>query len=80
MEKARHAAEYERASAAWDALKSNPSAKGYEKARQDFELAKLPAKHAQARAELDRAIKAADAAFPSGSMPYSDFRTVSSRI
>jgi hypothetical protein len=62
-EKARHAAEYERASAAWDAVKSHPDAKGYENARQEFELAKLPANHDTARAELDRSIRAADAAY-----------------
>ena len=63
LEKARHAAEYERASAAWDAMKSNSSAKSYEKARQEFEAAKLPANHDAARAELDRAIRAAGAAY-----------------
>jgi hypothetical protein len=63
LEKARHAAEYERASAAWDAVKSNPSAKGYDVAWRAFQDAKLPADHTQACAELDRAIKAADAAY-----------------
>jgi hypothetical protein len=63
LEKARHAAEYERASAGWDAVKSNPSAKGYDVAWRAFQDAKLPADHTQARAELDRAIKAADAAY-----------------
>jgi len=62
-EKARHAAEYERASAAWNAVKSNPNAKGYDKAREEFELSKLPAIHDAARAELNRAIRAADAAY-----------------
>ena len=62
-EKARQAAKYERANAAWNAVKSNPSATGHDKARQEFELAKLPANHDAARAELNRAIKAADAAF-----------------
>jgi hypothetical protein len=60
LEKARHAAEYERASARWDALKSNPDAKGLQEASQAFQNAKLPADHAPARTELDRAIKAAD--------------------
>jgi hypothetical protein len=63
VEKARHAAEYERASAAWNAVKGNPDANGYDKAREEFELAKLPANHDAARAELNRAIRAADAAF-----------------
>jgi hypothetical protein len=63
FEKARHAAEYERASAGWDAVKSNPSAKGYDVAWRAFQDAKLPADHTQACAELDRAIKAADAAY-----------------
>jgi hypothetical protein len=63
LEKARHAAEYERASAAWDTVKSNPSAKGHDVAWRAFQDAKLPADHTQARAELDRAIKAADAAY-----------------
>src|SRR5262249_28245594 len=60
LEKARHAAEYERASAQWDAVKSNPDAKGYDDAWQAFQDAKLPTDHTLARAELDRAIKAAD--------------------
>jgi len=34
-EKARHAAEYERANAAWNAVKSNPHAKRYDKAREE---------------------------------------------
>jgi hypothetical protein len=63
LEKARHAAEYERASAAWNAVKSNPVAKGYDMARQAFEVSKLPANHDAARAELNRAIRAADAAY-----------------
>ena len=62
-ERVRHAAEYERASAAWNAVKSNPNAKGYDKAREEFELSKLPAIHDAARAELNRAIRAADAAY-----------------
>jgi len=62
-EKARHAAEYERANAAWNAVKSNPNAEGYDKAREEFELSKLPAIHDAARAELNRAIRAADAAY-----------------
>ena len=62
-EKARHAAAYERASAAWNAVKSNPNAKGYDKAREEFELSKLLANHDPARAELNRAIPAADDAY-----------------
>src|SRR5262249_7331921 len=61
-DKARPAAEYERANAAWNSVKSNPNAKGYDKARKEFEFAKLPANHDPARAELNRAIRAADAA------------------
>ena len=53
-------AEYERASARWDAVKSNPYANGY---LASFKDAKLPADHTQARAELDAAIRAADAAY-----------------
>src|SRR5262249_545132 len=60
-EKARHAAEYERASAAWNAVKSNPNAEGYDKAREEFGVSKLAAIHDAARAELNRAIRAADA-------------------
>jgi len=37
-EKARHAAEYERTNATWNAVKSNPNATGYDKAREEFEL------------------------------------------
>src|SRR5215469_13176795 len=61
--KARHAAEYERANAAWNAVESNPNGKGYDKARREVEFAKLPANHDPARAELNRAIRAADAAY-----------------
>jgi hypothetical protein len=63
FEKARHAAEYERASARWDAVKSNPCATGYNNAWRAFQDAKLPANHDAARAELDRAIRAADATY-----------------
>jgi hypothetical protein len=62
-EKARQAAEYERASAAWNAVKSNPDANRYDKAREEFEVSKLPANHDSARAELNRAIRAADEAY-----------------
>jgi len=62
-EKARHAAEYERASARWDALKSNQDAADYEGAWLAFQRAKEPANHTQARAELNRAIRAADAGY-----------------
>ena len=63
VEKARHAAEYERASALWDALKMNPKADGYDEAWRQFQLAKQPPNHDQARAELHRAIRAADEAY-----------------
>jgi hypothetical protein len=63
FEKARHAAEYERASARWDALKSNQDAEGYEEAWRAFQRAKDPANHTQARAELEGAIRAADAVY-----------------
>jgi hypothetical protein len=61
--KARHAAEYERASARWDTVKSNPDAKGYDDAWRAFQDAKLPADHTKAREELDRVIRAVDAAY-----------------
>jgi hypothetical protein len=69
LEKARHAAEYEKASARWNAVKSNPEAKGYDEAWQAFQDAKLPADHTLARAELDAAIRAADAASTRGDCP-----------
>ena len=56
-------ARYETARGAFDALKPTPEAEGYETARQAFQDAKLPADHTQARAELDRAIRAADEAY-----------------
>jgi hypothetical protein len=60
VKKARHAVEYERASARWDAVKSNPNAARYQEAWRAFQDAKLPADHTQAKTELDAAIKAAD--------------------
>jgi uncharacterized iron-regulated protein len=54
---------YENARDAFDALKPTPEAEGYETARQAFQGAKEPADHSEARAELDRAIRAADAAY-----------------
>jgi hypothetical protein len=56
-------ADYLAARDAFDALKPTPDAEGYETARQAFQGAKLPADHTQARAELDRAIRAADEAY-----------------
>jgi len=58
--KARHAAEYERASARWAVVKSNPDGKGYDDAWRAFQNAKLPADHTKAREELDRVICAVD--------------------
>ena len=63
VEKARHAAAYERASARWDAIKMNPKSERYEEAWWAFQLAKQPPNHNKARGELDRAIKAADGAY-----------------
>ena len=63
LEKARHAAAYERASARWDTLKMDPKAERCEEAWRAFQLAKQPPNHNKARAELDRAIKAADEAY-----------------
>ena len=58
-----HREAYMAAKADWDAIRSTPGADGYEKARQAFIDASAPADHTQARAEMDRAIRAADAAF-----------------
>ena len=44
-------------------MKSNPGGKGYDDAWRAFQDAKLPADHTQARAELYRAIEAADEAY-----------------
>ena len=63
VEKARHAAEYERASALWDALNMNSKADGYDEAWRQFQLAKQPPNHDQARADLYRAMGAADEAY-----------------
>ena len=51
------------ASAAWDAVKSTADAERYEEARQAFLTANAIADHGEARAEMDRAITAADAAY-----------------
>ena len=61
-ENVRRAAEYERASARWDAFKSSQEAEGYETAWRAFQRAKEPADH-RAPAELHRAIKIADEAY-----------------
>ena len=63
LERARHAAEYERASARWDVRKSAPNGEAYEEAWRAFQAAKQPPNHTQARAELDRAIKTANQAY-----------------
>jgi hypothetical protein len=61
--KLKHRKAYMAARAAWDATKSTPDAIGYEEARQAFVNANAVADHTEARAELDRAIRAADAAY-----------------
>ena len=63
LERARHAAEYERASARWDAVKMNPKSERDEAASGAFQLAKEPPNHSKARAELHRSIRAADEAY-----------------
>jgi hypothetical protein len=63
FEKARHAAEYERAAARWDAVKASPDAKRYDVAWRAFQTAKLPPDHSRARAALDAAIRAAGAGY-----------------
>jgi hypothetical protein len=63
VESARHAAEYERASAQWDAVQGCPKARGYDEAAREFQLAKQPPNHTAARTELHRAIRAADEAY-----------------
>ena len=63
LERARHAAEYKRASAQWDALKSTRNSEAYQEAWRAFQAAKQPPSHTQARAELDRAINTADQAY-----------------
>jgi len=60
VEKARHAAEYESASARWDAVKRNPDVPNYEAARQAFERSKEPANLQAARRVLGEAIRQAD--------------------
>src|SRR2546423_15590931 len=48
---------------AWRAIKSTPDAEGYDVAREAFIKASEVADHREARAELDRAIRAADEAY-----------------
>ena len=57
-----HRSTYMAAYAAWRAIKSRPDAEGYEFAREAFIKASEVADHREARAELDRAIRAADEA------------------
>lgn len=59
----KHREAYMAARADWDAVKSAPAADGYEEARQAFLTANVPADHTEDRAEMDRAIRAADAAY-----------------
>ena len=59
----KHREAYMAARAAWDAVKSTPEADGYEEARQAFLEANAPADHTEARAEMDRALRAADAGY-----------------
>ena len=59
----KHREAYMAAHAAWDAVKSTPEADGYEEARQAFLEANAPADHTEARAEMDSAVRAADAAY-----------------
>jgi hypothetical protein len=54
-----HRSTYMAAYTAWRAIKSTPDADGYEVVRQAFIKASEVADHAEARAELDRAIRAA---------------------
>lgn len=61
-ENAAQAARYHAASDAWDAVKSDADAKGFEEARAAFRAAMEPASHEAAYAELDRAVRAADEA------------------
>jgi len=59
----KHREAYMAARAAWDAVKSTPEADGYEEARQAFLDANALADHTEARAEMDSAVRAADAAY-----------------
>src|ERR1700730_18624018 len=61
--KHKHREAYMAARADWDTVKSTPEAEGYEKARQAFIDANAPADHTEARAEMDRALRAADTAY-----------------
>jgi hypothetical protein len=56
-------ARYRAASEAWEALKSDRDAEGYEEARQAFQAAKEPANHEAAYDELERAVRKADRAY-----------------
>ena len=58
-----HRSTYMVAYTAWRAIKSTPDAEGYEVAREAFIKASEVADHREARAELDRAIRAADEAY-----------------
>jgi hypothetical protein len=63
-EQSAQVARYRAASEAWEAVKGDRDAEGYNEARQASETAaKEPANHEAAYAELDRAIRAADAAY-----------------
>jgi hypothetical protein len=59
----KHREAYMAARADWDTVKSAPEAEGHEEARQAFIDANAPADHTEARAEMDRALRAADAAY-----------------
>jgi len=58
-----HRSTYMAAHTVWRAIKSTPDAEGYEVAREAFIKASEVADHREARAELDRAIRAADEAY-----------------
>ena len=56
-------ARYRAASEAWEAVKSDRDAEGYEEARAALEDAKEPANHEAAYEELERAVHQAEEAF-----------------
>jgi hypothetical protein len=56
-------ARYRAARDAWDAVKSDRDAEGYENARAAFHIAQQTANHEAAYEELERAVQAADAAY-----------------
>ena len=58
-----HRSTYMAAYAAWRAIKNRPAVEGYEAAREAFIKASEVVDHSEARAELDRAIRAADEAY-----------------